>query len=569
MVLFYFDTGSYFILFSLICSMQEVLLTNTIAWKNLQEHFRHTNSQSILDFFKQDANRFDNFSIIWQDFLFDYSKNKISAETLDLLLKMANDRGLKMAIEAMFNGGKINTTENRAVLHTALRNRSNSPVFVDEKDVMTAINQELDKMKRFCGQIHAGNYLGYTGLPIKQIVNIGIGGSDLGPVMVTEALKPYKADGIESYFVSNVDGSHMAETLKKLAPETTLFLIASKTFTTQETMTNAHTARAWLIDKMGNEAAVENHFVALSTNKQAVAEFGIISDNTFKFWDWVGGRYSLWSSIGLSIALNIGFNNFEDLLEGAHEMDNHFRHTPFEKNIPVILAMIGIWYNNFFGYETEAILPYDQYLHRFAAYFQQGNMESNGKSIDKSGVKVDYQTGPIVWGEPGTNGQHAFYQLIHQGSKIIPCDFIAPAISHNPTGDNHIKLLANFFAQTEALMKGRSAEEVKADLELDGKTPAKIADLVPFKTFDGNRPTNSILVKKITPKSLGSLIAMYEHKIFVQGIVWNVNSFDQWGVELGKHLATNILPELKGNNSVSDHDSSTNGLINAYKAMRS
>jgi glucose-6-phosphate isomerase len=549
--------------------MQEVLLTNTAAWKNLQEHFRKTNTRSILDLFEQDSHRFNNFSITWHSFLVDFSKNNVSAETLDLLFKLANDRGLKMAIEAMFSGEKINTTENRSVLHTALRNRSNNPVYVDEKDVMPVINKELDKMRLFCEQIHSGSYRGYSGSPIKQIVNIGIGGSDLGPVMVTEALKPYKIDGIESYFVSNVDGSHIAETLKKLDPETTLFLIASKTFTTQETMTNAHTARAWLIDKLGDSAAIANHFVALSTNTQAVTDFGIDPGNIFQFWDWVGGRYSLWSSIGLSIALNIGFKNFENLLEGAHEMDNHFRNTPFEKNIPVILAMIGIWYNNFYGYETEAILAYDQYLHRFAAYFQQGNMESNGKTVVKSGKKIDYQTGPIVWGEPGTNGQHAFYQLIHQGSKIIPCDFIAPAISHNATGNHHIKLLANFFAQTKALMKGRSNQEATAEMESEGKSAVEIADLLPFKTFDGNRPTNSILVKKITPKSLGSLIAMYEHKIFVQGVTWNINSFDQWGVELGKRLAAHILPELAENNPVTAHDSSTNGLINAYKAMRS
>ena len=486
-----------------------------------------------------------------------------------MLLQLASDAGVAKAQAALFAGEEINYTEKRAVLHTALRNRSNKPVFVEEKDVMPIINSELNKMQLFCEQLHAGNWLGFTGLPIKQIVNIGIGGSDLGPVMVTEALKPYQVDGIESFFVSNVDGTHIAETLKKVNPETTLFLIASKTFTTQETMTNALTARAWLVDAIGKEAAVGNHFVALSTNLEAVTQFGINPDNMFQFWDWVGGRYSLWSAIGLSIALNIGFKNFEALLEGAHEMDNHFRNAPFEKNIPVILAMIGIWYNNFYGYETEAILPYDQYLHRFAAYYQQGNMESNGKSVVQNGENVDYQTGPIVWGEPGTNGQHAFYQLIHQGSKIIPCDFIAPAISHNKVGDHHEKLLANFFAQTEALMKGKTKEEAKSDLLDQGKSASEIEALLPFKVFAGNRPTNSILVKKITPKTLGNLIAMYEHKIFVQGIVWNINSFDQWGVELGKQLANKILPELLDNTPIRNHDSSTNGLINAYKAMRS
>ena len=544
-------------------------MTNTPAWKNLQSHYNEVKNDSIINLFKNNDDRFNEFSISWQDFLFDFSKNKISKKTIELLLELTVDAGLKDSIAAMFAGEEINNTEKRAVLHTALRNRSNKPILVGGEDVMPAVNKELDKMKAFCEQIHSGGWRGFTGSPIKQIVNIGIGGSDLGPVMVTEALKAYKVEGVESYFVSNVDGTHIAETLKKVNPETTLFLIASKTFTTQETMTNALTARAWLIDNLDDEAAVANHFVALSTNTEAVTAFGINPDNMFGFWDWVGGRYSLWSAIGLSIALNIGFKNFEELLDGAHEMDNHFYNTPIKENIPVILAMIGVWYNNFFGYETEAILPYDQYMHRFAAYFQQGNMESNGKSVDKSGSRVDYQTGPIVWGEPGTNGQHAFYQLIHQGSKIIPCDFIAPAISHNPISDHHNKLLANFFAQTEALMMGKTREEAKEDMEAQGKLPAEIEELLPFKTFDGNRPTNSILVKKITPQTLGSLIAMYEHKIFVQGVVWNINSFDQWGVELGKQLANNILPELLDDNTISNHDSSTNGLINTYKKMRS
>ncbi len=520
-----------------------------------------------MSLFEHNINRFNEFSISWQDFLVDFSKNKISQETLGLLKTLTAEAGLTKAIEAMFTGEKINTTEQRAVLHTALRNRSNSPVLVDDQDVMPAVNKELAKMEAFCEDVHSGHWQGFTGKSIQYIVNIGIGGSDLGPVMVTEALKPYHVEDISSHFVSNIDGSHIAETLKIINPETTLFLVASKTFTTQETMTNALTARAWLIENLG-EAAVENHFVALSTNEEAVKEFGINPSNRFEFWDWVGGRYSLWSAIGLSIALSIGYKNFARLLDGAHEMDNHFRKAPFKENIPVILAMIGVWYNNFFGYETEAILPYDQYLHRFAAYFQQGNMESNGKSVDKSGKLVNYQTGPIVWGEPGTNGQHAFYQLIHQGSKIIPCDFIAPAISHNAIGDHHDKLMANFFAQTEALMRGKSSEEARHDMATQGKTPAEIELLLPFKTFAGNRPSNSILIKKITPHTLGSLIALYEHKIFVQGVVWNINSFDQWGVELGKQLANKILPELLDDNPVDKHDSSTNSLINAYKKMR-
>ena len=530
--------------FGLICTMHETSITNTTAWKNLQVHYNQVKNESIRAMFDSNDDRFNQLSLSWQDFLVDYSKNRVSKDTIELLLQLAREAGVENARDAMFGGEEINITEKRAVLHTALRNRSNSAVFVGGQDVMPAINHELGKMKAFCEQIHSGNWQGFSGFPIKQIVNIGIGGSDLGPVMVTEALKPFQIAGIESYFVSNIDGTHIAETLKQLNPETTLFLIASKTFTTQETMTNALTARAWLVDKLGDEAAVANHFVALSTNEEAVSAFGINPDNMFQFWDWVGGRYSLWSAIGLSIALNIGFKNFEELLEGAHEMDNHFCNTPFEKNIPVILAMIGVWYNNFYGYETEAILPYDQYLHRFAAYFQQGNMESNGKSVDKSGNIVNYQTGPIVWGEPGTNGQHAFYQLIHQGSKIVPCDFIAPATSHNAIGDHHNKLLANFFAQTEALMKGKSRDDARSDMEAQKKLPSDIEALLPFKIFTGNRPTNSILIKTLTPKTLGSLIAMYEHKIFVQGIVWNINSFDQWGVELGKQLANKILPEL-------------------------
>ena len=548
--------------------MQETSITNTTAWKNLLDHYNLIKDETIMELFDRDANRFNKFSISWQEFLVDYSKNRITNETLELLMALVRERNLSKAIEDMYSGEMTNHTEKRAVLHTALRNLSNSPVYVDGEDVRPGVNQVLAQMKSFSKEVISGNWKGFSGRAIDTIVNIGIGGSDLGPYMVTEALKPYKVPHITTYFVSNVDGTHISETLKDINPESTLFLIASKTFTTQETMTNAHTARTWLLNHFDNEDCVAQHFVAISTNKELVEKFGINPENMFKFWDWVGGRYSLWSAIGLSIVLSIGYDNFEQLLEGAHEMDVHFRNTPFEQNIPVVLAMIGVWYNNFFEAETEALLPYDQYLHRFAAYLQQGNMESNGKSTSKDGKPVDYQTGPIVWGEPGTNGQHAFYQLIHQGTKLIPCDFIAPANSHNKIGDHHEKLLSNFFAQTEALMKGKSAAVARQELASEGKSNAEIEDLLPYKIFTGNRPTNSILIKELTPKTLGSLIAMYEHKIFVQGIVWNINSFDQWGVELGKQLANKILPELLDDQPVADHDSSTNGLINTYKEMR-
>ncbi|MCK7555067.1 glucose-6-phosphate isomerase [Chitinophaga sedimenti] len=468
----------------------------------------------------------------------------------------------------MFGAEKINATEGRAVLHTALRNFSGKPVLLDGQDVMKDVQEVLTRMEVFCNRVHAGEWKGYTGKPIRYIVNIGIGGSDLGPVMVTEALKPFWRPGMQPYFVSNVDGTHIVETLKKVSPEETLFLIASKTFTTQETMTNANTAREWFPEHAKDEAHVAKHFAALSTNEKAVKAFGIDTENMFGFWDWVGGRYSLWSAIGLSIALTVGFDYFKALLEGAFAADEHFRTAAFEENIPVLMALIGLWYGNFFDADSEAILPYDQYMHRFAAYFQQGNMESNGKYVDRSGKPVSYQTGPIVWGEPGTNGQHAFYQLIHQGTKLIPCDFIAPAISQNPVSDHHNKLLSNFFAQTEALMNGKTAEEVRAELKAAKMDDAAIEELTPFKVFTGNRPTNSFLVKEITPRTLGSLIALYEHKIFVQGVIWNIYSFDQWGVELGKQLANKILPELGGDESISSHDSSTNGLINAFKAMR-
>jgi glucose-6-phosphate isomerase len=542
--------------------------TATKTWQALLSHFEETSQDQLKEYFEKDLHRFNKFKLYLEDIIVDYSKNRITDHTIKLLIDLANECGVSESIEAMFTGEQINHTEKRAVLHTALRNKGNQPVLVGGKDVMPEIKSVLSKMKQFSNKVHSGKWLGFSGKKILSIVNIGIGGSDLGPVMVTEALKPYKVKGIETFFVSNVDGTHIAETLKKVNPETTLFLVASKTFTTQETMTNAHSAREWLLSYYKNEDAVASHFVALSTNSVAVESFGIDTNNMFEFWDWVGGRYSLWSAIGLSIALSIGYHNFEKLLDGAHAMDTHFRSTSLDKNIPVILALIGVWYNNFYGFESEAILPYDQYMHRFAAYFQQGNMESNGKYVDNNGNKVGYQTGPIIWGEPGTNGQHAFYQLIHQGTKIIPCDFIAPANSHNPIGDHHPKLMANFFAQTEALMNGKTNVEVVAELEQSGLSKGDIENLLPYKIFEGNRPTNSILVKEITPYTLGSLIAMYEHKIFVQGVIWNVNSFDQWGVELGKKLAGEILPELSGKERVTSHDSSTNGLINQYKEFR-
>ena len=542
--------------------------TITEAWIRLQEHYDSTRQQHLKDLFANDPKRFEKFSTRFEDILIDYSKNRITQETLDLLARLARECQLEESIAAMFSGEKINATEGRAVLHVALRNQSNKPVVVEGEDVMPEINRVLAQMKTFSEAIISGNWKGYTGKAINTIVNIGIGGSDLGPVMVTEALKPYKKAHIEAHFVSNVDGTHIAETLKKVNPETTLFMIASKTFTTQETMTNAHSARDWFLQHAADPEHIKKHFVALSTNAKAVAEFGIDTQNMFEFWDWVGGRYSLWSAIGLSIACTIGYENFEAMLQGAHAMDQHFRSEKFEKNIPVILGLLGIWYNNFFDAASHALLPYDQYMHRFAAYFQQGDMESNGKSVDRNGNRVNYQTGPIIWGEPGTNGQHAFYQLIHQGTKLIPCDFMAPAISHNPVGDHHPKLLANFFAQTEALMNGKTEAEVVAELRKENLSQDEIAALKDFKVFEGNRPTNSILFKKLDPRTLGSLIAMYEHKIFVQGVIWNIYSFDQWGVELGKQLAKKILPELTSEENVNSHDSSTNGLINQYKAFK-
>jgi len=542
--------------------------TSTTAWQQLSEHAAEMKEVHMRELFRQDIDRFRKYASCITDIVFDYSKNLITDRSLELLIRLAEECRVKDGIRAMFNGDPINETENRAVLHTALRNFSDRPVYAGGHDVMPQVREVLQQMKKFCGAVHSGKFRGYTGKKIKYIVNIGIGGSDLGPFMVTEALRPYWKKGIQTYFVSNVDGTHITETLKKTDPERTLFLIASKTFTTQETMTNAHTAREWFLSHAKKEKHIASHFVALSTNEKEVTRFGIDRENMFAFWDWVGGRYSLWSAIGLSIALTIGYKNFESLLQGAYHADEHFSTNPFDKNIPVLMALLGIWYTNFWGAQSEAILPYDQYLHRFAAYFQQGNMESNGKSTDRNGEAVEYATGPVIWGEPGTNGQHAFYQLIHQGTVLIPCDFIAPAQSQNPTGDHHIKLLSNFFAQTEALMNGKTEMEAEAELEKQGLSPESMAKLLPFKVFSGNKPTNSILVKKITPFTLGELIALYEHKIFVQGLIWNIFSFDQWGVELGKQLANKILPELAGDEKVNSHDASTNGLINAWKEMR-
>jgi glucose-6-phosphate isomerase len=548
--------------------LRKINPTHTKAWKALENHYEEVRDLKMTELFQNDPDRFDKYSIRFEDLLLDYSKNILRDDTLPLLMQLAKEVGLEDAIVSLFSGDKINETEGRAVLHTALRNIDDEPVHVDGHDIMPDIRAVLGQMERFSDSIINGSWKGYTGRAITDIVNIGIGGSDLGPLMVTEALKPYKKPHINVHFVSNVDGTHIAETLRQLDPESTLFLVASKTFTTQETMTNAHTARDWFLRHAGDTQHIAKHFAAMSTNGSAVRAFGIDTENMFEFWDWVGGRYSLWSAIGLSIACTIGFDHFKALLRGAHAMDVHFRTEKLERNIPVLLALIGIWYNNFFGAETEAILPYDQYMHRFAAYLQQGNMESNGKSVARDAQPVHHQTGPIIWGEPGTNGQHAFYQLIHHGTKLIPCDFLAPAMSHNPIGDHHDKLMANYFAQTEALMKGKSASGVEEELKAKGLSNEEIAFLKPFKVFDGNKPTNSFLFEKLDPFMLGVLIAMYEHKIFVQGVIWNIFSFDQWGVELGKQLAGNILPELGTDDPVNSHDSSTNGLINAYKQMR-
>jgi glucose-6-phosphate isomerase len=545
------------------------LLTRSAAWTTLGAHHGAVASLHMRDLFVNDPGRFERFSLEAAGIFLDYSKNRITPETMPLLFALARERDVEGWREKMFAGEKINFTEQRSVLHVALRNRSQRPMMSDGHDVMPDVRRVLAHMREFVGEVRDGRWKGFSGKPITDIVNIGIGGSDLGPMMVTEALAPYRHPRLRMHFVSNVDGTHIVETLRHLDAETVLFVVASKTFTTQETLANAGSAKEWLLSKLHDPAAVARHFVALSTNAKAVAAFGIDTANMFEFWDWVGGRYSLWSAIGLSIALAIGFEQFEDLLEGAYAMDEHFRSAPLEKNMPVILALLGIWYVNFFGAATHAILPYDQYLHRFAAYFQQGDMESNGKRITRDGEVVDYATGPVVWGEPGTNGQHAFYQMIHQGTQLVPADFIAPAVSHNPIGHHHEMLLANFFAQTEALMKGKTEAEARKELEglgVGGQVSG-VEQLVPHKVFPGNRPTNSMLVQKVTPRTLGSLIALYEHKIFVQGIIWGVNSFDQWGVELGKKLASAILPELTSELPVTSHDCSTNGLINRYREV--
>ena len=542
-------------------------LTQSPAWQKLAAHQKQLETTTMRELFAKDPERFNKFSIEFGGILYDFSKNRITEETLDLLVSLAEQAKVKEMAEAMFTGEKINVTERRAVLHTALRNRSNNPVYVDGKDVMPDVNRVLAKMKDFCARVRSGEWKGYTGKSITDVVNIGIGGSDLGPCMVCEALAPYQSI-LTPHFVSNVDGTHIVETVKKLNPETTLFIVASKTFTTQETMTNDHSAKKWLLDALKDEKAVASHFVALSTNREEVEKFGVDPNNMFEFWNWVGGRYSLWSAIGLSIALAIGFENFEELLAGAHEADVYFRTTPYKQNIPVLMALLGVWYNNFWNAETQAILPYDQYMRRFAAYLQQGDMESNGKGVDREGNRVDYSTGQIVWGEPGTNGQHAFYQLIHQGTKLIPCDFLMPVQTHNPIGDHHQKLVANFIAQTEALMKGKTEEEAYQELLKSGLDDAEAKRLAPSKVFTGNRPTSSFFFTKLTPRMLGKLISFYEMKIFVQGIVWNVNSFDQMGVELGKQLAKAVLPELVSSNPTTSHDASTNALVEYYKKNR-
>ncbi|MGM0368015.1 MAG: glucose-6-phosphate isomerase [Actinomycetota bacterium] len=548
--------------------LKKINPVKTNAWKKLLRHYKEIKDVPIKEMFENSEDRFSDFSLQFEDILLDYSKNILTERTIQFLLELAEETDLEDAIDKMFSADKINETENRAVLHIALRNLSNNPIILDGENVMPKVNSVLDKMEQFSEKIISGKWRGYTGKRIKDIVNIGIGGSDLGPAMVTEALKPYKKKNIDTHFVSNVDGTHISETLKGLSQETTLFMIASKSFTTQETMANARYARKWLLDTANRRDDIKKHFVAISTNTPAVKEFGIDPDNIFTFWDWVGGRYSLWSAIGLPITCSIGFSNFRSLLEGAHALDNHFRQAPLHKNMPVILALVGIWYNDFFGVDTHAILPYDQYMQKFPAYLQQLDMESNGKYIGRDKKKINYQSGPIIWGQPGTNGQHAFYQLIHQGTKLVPCDFLAAISSHNPIGTHHEMLLSNYFAQTEALMKGKTKKQVIEELKAQGKNKQEIEKIAPFKVFEGNRPTNSILYKKLTPRTLGSLIALYEHKVFVQGAIWNIFSFDQWGVELGKELAKNILPELEGEGEISSHDSSTNGLINYFKNNR-
>jgi len=541
--------------------------TRTHAWQALAAHLEEIKRLHMRDLFAQDPQRFQRFSLRFRDILLDYSKNRVTAETLRLLFDLAREMDVEGWRQRMFSGEHINATEDRAVLHVALRNRSDRSMRVDGEDVMPAVNAVLERMRAFSERVRSGHWVGYTGAPITDVVNIGIGGSDLGPAMVCEALQPYQHPRLDMHFVSNVDGTHLAQTLARLEPATTLFIVASKTFTTQETLTNAHSARRWFLEK-GGEADIARHFVAVSTNRSGVEDFGIDPDYMFEFWDWVGGRYSLWSAIGLPIVLAIGMDRFQELLAGGHAIDEHFRSEPLEQNMPVIMGLLGIWYNNFFAAQSHAILPYAQSLRRFPAYLQQADMESNGKYVDRDGRKVGYSTGPIVWGEPGTNGQHAFYQLIHQGTKLVSCDFLAPAESHNPIGDHHRILLSNFFAQTEALLHGRTVEEARAALSSSGYSDAEQDALLPHLVFEGNRPSNSILFRKLTPETLGALIALYEHKIFVQGVIWNINSFDQWGVELGKQLARKILPELEGSSPAGGHDASTHGLISYWKALQ-
>jgi glucose-6-phosphate isomerase len=541
-------------------------LSHASSWLALQAHQKEMADIHMRDLFAEDPQRFEKFSILFNDILFDFSKHRITTESLDLLLNLAREMDVEGWRNKMFSGEPINFTENRAVLHVALRNRSNRPILVDGKDVMPGVNAVLQRMRRFSNAVRCGDWKGFTGKTISDVVNIGIGGSDLGPAMVTESLLDYHCPNIKFHFVSNIDSTQLFETERHLNPETTLFIIASKTFTTQETMTNARSAREWFLRTAKDESAIAKHFIAISTNAQEVASFGINPELMFEFWDWVGGRYSLWSAIGMPIAIAIGMDRFIELLQGAHEMDEHFLNTPLEKNLPVIMAMLGIWYNNFFGSDTHAIIPYDQYLNRLPAYLQQLDMESNGKRVDREGKSVDYATGQIIWGELGSNGQHAFFQLIHQGARLIPADYIAMHENKHPIGEHHHILLANFFAQTEALMRGKNEQEVQSELKSYGLNERQIQQLMPHKIFPGNKPSNAILLNKLDPKSLGSLIAFYEHKVFVQGIIWNINSFDQWGVELGKQLAKIILPELTGTNQIHSHDSSTNNLINYFKA---
>ncbi len=537
------------------------------SWRALQEHFQQVRDLHMRDLFQEDPDRFSRFSLRDGPLYLDFSKNRITSETMSLLFDLAREVGLEARREAMFTGEKINQTENRSVLHVALRNRADRPIVLDGEDVMPEVVSVLDQMEDFVGRVHSGQWRGHTGKEITDVVNIGIGGSDLGPKMATKALTRYNTQGLRVHFVSNIDGTHLQEALNRCSPETTLFVVASKTFTTQETMTNAASARQWLLDFAGDDSAVARHFVAVSTNTEEVSRFGIDPRNMFRFWDWVGGRFSLWSAIGLPIALAVGMNRFRELLAGGRAMDEHFRKAPLEENMPVILGLLTVWYTNFFGVETQALLPYDQYLEDFPAYMQQGGMESNGKRVRLDGAPVDYSTGPILWGEPGTNGQHAFYQLIHQGTKLIPCDFIGFAASLNPLGEHHRILMANFFAQTEALMLGKTRDEARQELESKGLSRDEVDKVLEHKIFPGNRPTNSILISELTPETLGRLIALYEHAIFVQGAIWGINSFDQWGVELGKQLAKNILPELGSDQKVTGHDSSTNGLVNAFKEM--